>query len=57
MVVHFFVMSLIPVVAFMCCVVSVLNGFRTGRDRSVHVIVLRYRHLETRREWGAFVKR
>ena len=55
MVVHFFVMPLIPLVVFVCCVVNVLNGFRNGGDGSVAVVVLRYRHLETRTEGGAFV--
>ena len=49
MVVHFFVMSLIPIVVFICCVANVSIGFRKGQDRSVDVIVLYYRHLEARR--------
>ena len=48
--VHFFVMQLISIVVFICCVVNVLNGFGAGPDRSVDVIILCIRPLGTRRK-------
>ena len=49
--VHFFVMQLISIVVFICCIVNVLNGFGAGPDHSVDVIILCSRPLEARRKY------
>ena len=49
--VHFFVMQLISLVVFICCIVNVLNGFGAGPDHSVDVIILCSRPLEARRKY------
>ena len=49
--VHFFVMQLISIVVFICCIVNMLNGFGAGPDHSVDVIILCSRPLETRRKY------
>ena len=49
--VHFFVMQLISIVVFICCIVNVLNGFGAGPDHLVDVIILCSRPLEARRKY------